>query len=268
MHHHGSGQFDVDALDERTRRVCHVIPEVRRERAVGEEHHLARDGVDLRMRRHRSGQRSPEVVFADGGERCVELDRAGGLHHRERPAGVDDDVRVRGVLHHPSGLHHLRRRKAELGQPAEQGVAGSPLGIEAGGAHPTISIGRTTVAESDGVDHAVTVEHVVAGDRRERRVGPVAQVGADQRPGQLPDDLEVDVVPLVGHRFVVADQVRTGRRGRNDVARHARTVPVRRSLVNTVHQGAVDLASRHAGLSFARWDRSVRDQASKRRFDD
>ncbi len=180
VHHDGRGQSDVAAVHQLAVGSRGVQAQVRREGAVPEEDHLAGGGVDLGMGRHRPGESTVEVVFPDGGELSGELHRTGRFHQRQQGARVAHDVGVRGVLHQPDLGDHVGVGLAELAQPTEQGPPGAAFGEQPGRFDPAVAIRGAAVGDRDCVDHAVTVEEVVAAERGELRVGTIAQIGALQ----------------------------------------------------------------------------------------
>ena len=192
------------------RRAVHA--DVGRERAVAEEHHLARLRVDLGVGGHGSGQRPAEVVLAHRVEVGGDLGGRRTLHQRQHPPGVADDVGVGRVLHHPALGDDLGVGQPEVGQARVQGAAGPPLGGEAARAHPAVPVARPALVERDAVQHAVAVEEVVAAERRERRVRPVAEEGPPQRRRELAGDGQAVGVELVVDRFVQPGEPRLGRR--------------------------------------------------------
>src|SRR5207245_5443459 len=158
-----------------------------RERRVAEEEHLAGLGVHLRVRGHGAGEPPVEVELAERlqGAR-LHARREGGLHQREEAAGVPDDVRVAGVL------EARRLARVDVEEPGEESAARGALLLETGGQHVAVPVVRASVAERDGVDHAVAVEPVIAPGRLEGGVGAVTVVGA----GEL-------VWDAAGHREVL-----------------------------------------------------------------
>jgi hypothetical protein len=191
-----------------------VEPEIGGEGRVAEEEQLPAAGVELGVRGHRPHQRAVEVVLADGVQLGGELGGQRRLHERQQSATMVNDVGVGGVLEQPRLGLQLRWRQRELRQPAKERPSGASLCQQTLGLDPPVAVGGPTVlVEGDCVDHAVAVEDVVAAPGRERGVGAVAGVGADQPGGDVAGDLEVGHDELVGDRCVEPGQVAVGVRG-------------------------------------------------------
>jgi len=96
-------------------------------------------------------------------------------HRGQVLAGVADDAGVGRVLDRARVAH--QRCVGEVHDIAEPGVDGMPevdLGAESPRSDPTVAVRRPASVEGDAMQHAVAIEHVVAADRLEHRVGSVA----------------------------------------------------------------------------------------------
>ena len=120
VHHHHVG--DVDALE-----LLHDaigadadVVQVRRLRAeVAECDQLTRDRAHLGVRRHRRGERSPEVLVPDRVEFGVDLPGPVGLLEAEQLLVARDHVRVAGA---PSEVAHVGHRGRHPPVPVTLGV--------------------------------------------------------------------------------------------------------------------------------------------------
>ncbi len=200
VHHHRRRQVDVHRVHQRAAGVGHVVAQVGLEERVGEEDHLAGSGIDPGVGGHRALQATVEVPLADGVQTVGHLGGHAALPQREPLAGVADDVGVGRVLHRAGGAGQLA--VGEVQDVAEAGVDGAAqlvLALQATGPDPAVAVGHAVVGEADAVQHAVAVEHVVAGHGLERRIGAVA----DERPAEALGDLALDLA--AGDVDLVAD---------------------------------------------------------------
>ena len=206
VHHRRPGDVDDLAPHERAVGGRDVVREVRRERRVAEEKHLAGLGIELRMRRHGTGEPPVEVVLADGVERAGHHPRGeGGLHEREQLTRMPDDVRVAGVL------ETRNLRGLELEQAAVERAACLLLLAEPAAQDVAVPVARAPVVERDGVDHSVAVEPVIAAERRECGIRAVSVIGAVQLARDPSDDREVArrAFGTPGREVVLEEHVRT-----------------------------------------------------------
>ena len=132
---------------------------------VADRVHLARVGVEMRVRGEAALERAAKGIVGDGLELGAHAHgKAAGLGDRPRAAGMRDDVGVDGLEEVAwAGCGGLAQRGADRG--ASDPAVAIPLGLAAPEAH--------------AVDHAVTHEPVIGGRvRRLDRVGSDAHIGA------------------------------------------------------------------------------------------
>ena len=172
-----------------------MVTQVGLEQRVGEEEQLAGAGVEARVRRHRTYQLAVEVELANRVERGGDLGGHAAFPEGQQSPGMADDVGVGRVLDRSGVAGELAAGKVHhLGQPAVHGLTVAQFGAQALGANPAVLVGHSVVAERDAVQHAVAVKHVVAAERLEHGVGPIANEGA-AKSGR---DGAVDVAPVDG----------------------------------------------------------------------
>ena len=223
VHHRRIGRAEGLGAHEVAGLVDHVERHVVRQHAVGvvaEEQHLARLGVDLRVRRHRADELAAEGVRADRRERAhVEFDGRVRFLQREQAVAVPHDVGVReavGLLpeHARVCIHRVHR--------AEQRAARVVFLLELLGAHPAVAVRHLAVRDVEAVQHAVAREQVIVAARCELRVRAVAQEHAAKLGGDLALHHQVGRIALHPQRLEATDEVLVIREG----CRHLRVLLV------------------------------------------
>ncbi len=189
VHHAGIGRLETFEARRLAGGVDRSVGEGRRQRTrgvVAEEHELAGDRVDLRMRREAAGDATLIIVIAARCQRArLDLGRQMRFFQREQLAGMKDDVGV-GDAAVGEVLRGIRQLAAEA---AEQRAACIVLGQPFRRADPAVAIAGAAVLEVEGVQHAVADEPVRT-RRIELRIGTVAIEHAIQIARQFPDDFE------------------------------------------------------------------------------
>ena len=110
---------------------------------VAEEHHLAGDRIDLRMRGEGPGDGAAIIAIAARLERVrLDLGRQMAFLQREQAAAMRDDVGVGDAA--VGGVS--RRVRQLLAEAAEQRAAGIVLGLPFGGADPAVAIGGAALS--------------------------------------------------------------------------------------------------------------------------
>src|SRR5207253_8004871 len=79
---------------------------------------------------------------------------------------------------HSQRLPYTTLFRSRLHDAVVEGPPGLGLSLKPVGANPAIAIGHPPVFEARGVEHAVTVEPVIAPGGRISRIRPVAEVDA------------------------------------------------------------------------------------------
>ena len=213
-------------MDDLAFRAYDAVGQEGRNGRVAEGDHLAGDRIHLGMGGERMAQLAAKGVLAfrvQAGQRHAVRRR--GFHQRVEGLVVIDYGRVGGVLHQAFGrrrdaLDEVAHRRHALPDPGALG----PLLAQALGVDEAVAVGRPSVVELDGMDHAVAVEDVIG-----RRIGHIDRIRTDaeevavQVGRDLADHLDALGGGLVAHRRVVAAQEGIEDFGGLGLRRHART---------------------------------------------
>src|SRR5262245_11405797 len=175
-------------MDQFAVRRNHIVGHKRRFCSIVEEQQLTGVLIDFGMRRYGSLERAAEIFDPKSlkGTSVQFVGQAALVPKRQRIAVMENEIGIRRVFEptvRPTTPGHRWIWPVHESWP--DSVSGSLFCHKAGGVNPTVAIGRLAVAEGNSMDHAITVEPMVATARLEDRVRTVAQVHTLQVLGNL-----------------------------------------------------------------------------------
>ena len=173
--------------------VDHAIVHIGRVFRIVEKHQLTGLRIDLRVCRNPVERHPWRKAERFQRFRVEQIALTALVKGRDRLARMDDDIGARRVLERPMGTEAgALRRPGLVHQPAPDRVARFLFGRKTARTNPAVTVGRGTTAETDLVDHTVTVEGMITAERLVQLVFGIAQVNAVDVIGNAPlDDSQV-----------------------------------------------------------------------------